>query len=75
MHNPSVTMVSRAVGSNFQLVRPRYCDHNTAACNRHGMGVRGDVPPSARSAEAFLYLKFNIVYTIIILILHLSVSE
>ena len=31
----------RAVGSNFQLVRPRYCDHNTAACNRQGVGVGG----------------------------------
>ena len=44
--------VLRAVGSNFQLVRPRYCDHNIAACNRQGVGVGGDVPPSAQSAEA-----------------------
>ena len=45
--------VRRAVGSNFQLVRPRYCDHNTAACNRQGVGVVGGCSPFARSAEAF----------------------
>ena len=47
----SLALLYRAVGSNFQLVRPIYCDHNTAACNRQGVGVGGDVPPSARSAE------------------------
>ena len=36
---------NRAVGSNFQLVRPRYCDHNKAACNRQGVGVGGGCSP------------------------------
>ena len=61
-------ILNRAVGSNFQLVRPRYCDHNTAACNRQGqgVGVGGGCSPfraKRRSFNVFILENSTLYYS------------
>ena len=67
--------MTRTVGSNFQLVRPRYCDHNTAACNRHVVGMGGGVPPSARSAEALSVFILEIQHCTIVIIVAMEYQK
>ena len=41
---------------------PRYCDHNTVACNRQGVGVGGGCSPFLQLSVFILEIQHNNLY-------------